>query len=814
MGNKILMAVRGFEEPQKQTVMEKLNAEGAEIEHIVVVHTRIGVLQACTEDPEIQTAVISEYLESGSPYKPEEFDEIDAIREDLRVIPILMDAHHGKKYMEKLYAQAIYHAVFEKHADMAVMAGLIKNGRNKKAAREYYGISGNKAEVAGRTGEYSNPEEIRACFVHVMDGGKQEEFCNRLSYVRKRLSYQDFILLLSKLPEEYLQELREHAEFREYFRTEHPVSHELEPAQQEAPEKQKPERRKPRNKKAAESEGNITIPMPVLPHIRNVNYVEEKKVIGVIGEKRLSGSTMLAVQLAKRLARSEVYHPALIQLPDTEDMLSDYLNGKFRHGSLSFEQFADPKGKIPPEANCLDGVRYIFGRREGQAEKWSYVKTIKMLHTAGTPCILDMGSQYRKYFYLNTLKDCHTVIAVLDGRGKPDLEKIRAIREEVKNSNIGNLIFIINHYEKYKKEFASVFESDEPYFFIPTFEFEKPDLYACMEETCIEEDILDRIIAECGLSMENRKGVRQIERTIVKHRVIPKGTLEIGVCSVSHGTGATCTAILCAHSLSEEYRVAYVEQNDSGHMQCLMEALTETGEEHVTGGIFSFLGVDYYYGMDYLQFASEYKNTYDFVVVDFGIPDTGQTAGEFRRMHRHFVVVPHVLWREKNISDYCEWMEDGNYMESVVYLTPYRSTEHLRRKLNTILGEAEIREVGYASDVFRPEMCHKKLFQELCGVMAEEESVHIFQKWREKRCRRKKGKIVVHAVYHGNSGTDRESASPKFSENFRTGNIVKTALKKAIWIFWHLLLFIFAGVFITLLWNDSTRNTFFGMFSL
>lgn len=135
MGNKILMAVHGFEETQENMIRDKLNALGAEIESIITVHTKIGVLQDCTEDIEIQAAVISEYLESGFPYQPEEFDEVDAIREDLRVIPILMNEHRGKKYAEKLHALAIYNAIFEENADMEAMAELIRKGQAWKSGK-------------------------------------------------------------------------------------------------------------------------------------------------------------------------------------------------------------------------------------------------------------------------------------------------------------------------------------------------------------------------------------------------------------------------------------------------------------------------------------------------------------------------------------------------------------------------------------------------------------------------------------------------------------------------------------------------------
>lgn len=486
MGNKILVAMRGFEVPQKNDVMEKLNEQGAGIEDIVTVHTKIGVLQACSEESEIQAAIISEYLESGSPYKPDEFDEIDAIREELRVIPILMDTHRGKSYVEKLQAQAIYNAIFEEDADMAAMANLIKAGRNKKAARLYYGIHQLTDNNLGSLYNYSNPEEINSCLVHVVNGGDYEDFIARLSYVEKRLSYQDFTILLSKLPSDYLEDTKKSVEFQNYF-------------------------------------NNVPV-----PHTESSNgNTAREKMPGTVEKER-----------------------------------------------KSFTLFSS-------------------GKKAG---------------------------------------------------------------------------------------------SSEP--------------------------------------------------AVIKEKIVPAGTMEIGVCSVSHGSGATYTAILCAHSLSREYRVAFVEQNQSGHTQCLMRGLTRNTEPNIKGGNFSYDGVDYYFGIDYLQFVTEYRNKYDFVLVDFGILEDDLQRREFCRMNKYFVLVPGVLWRREDIKEYGAWVESGNHIEGAAFLTPFSADAGLRKQINELCDSDELMVVGYASDAFEPREHHKELFYRLCGICAEEKTDTLMQKIKQKlfRC--------------------------------------------------------------------------------
>lgn len=682
MGNKILLAVRGFDELQESAVREKLNEQGAEIESIVAVHTKTGVLQACMEDAQIQAAVISEYLESGSPYKPEEFDEVDAIREGLRVIPILMNEHRGKKYAEELHALAIYNAIFEENADMATMADLIKNGRNKKAARLYYGIQKNFGETADSAWEFQEQKD-----------DKSTENMQGTDRIRERALHNG--KKEAKGQEESSGRLKE-------------------------PGKEIP----------------LLRPFSFFPRGKNINYVEEKKIIGVIGGGRSSGSTMLSVQLARRLSQSEVYDPALIQFPDTEDVLSKYLLEMkgFQENYLPFGEYADPQGKIPTKANCQGGVRYIFGQKEGQEKRWSYVKTVKMLNTAGTPCILDFGSQYRKHFYLDTLKDCHAVIAVLDGAKGPDMEEVKRIQTDFENSNIGKLIFVVNRDGTNRKwDFDTSGHGCQVYS-VPEIPLKGNEPYAYMEQKCITDEVLDQIIGECGLSMKSRKGVHKVEHTVVKRKIVPTGTMELGVCAASHGIGATYTSILCAQSLSLEYKVAYVEQNGSGHMRCLLETLNKNIGEDAEGGIFSYQGVDYYFGMDYLQFATGHRNAYDFVVADFGFLDTELAIQEFCRMNKHFVVVPHVPWRKGDISSCCEWVQQEAHMEDAVYLTPYAVSSGLRRQIDAACDSEEIQEVGYVADAFRPGQFQQELFYRLCGVTEEEvqKEAKLFQRIKRK----------------------------------------------------------------------------------
>lgn len=474
MGIKVLIAMRGFEEPQVKEIMENLNERGAGIGSIATVHTKIGVLQACSEDPGIRVAIISEYLESGFPYKTEEFDEIDSIREELKVIPILMDTHRGKKFAEELHAQAIYNAVFESDADMAFMAELIKNGRNKKAARLYYCIHKETFHGQDMPCAYASPKETESCLMHVIDGGPRTEFAKRLAYVEERLPAQDFRFLLSKLPIEYLEEAKGNVEFRKHFITE-------------------------------------TVP---------------------------------SIEMAEKKPRREA-----------------------------------------PEKPFRAGIQAAMREHGG------------------------------------------------------------------------------------------------------------------------------------------------------KEKSIPGGTMEIGICAAGHGVGATYTAILCANALSHDYKVAFVEQNESGHMSCLMEKLTGDKGQNARGGIFSYGGVDYYFGMDYLRFAMDYRNKYDFVAIDFGVLERDADMREFCRMDRHFLIIPETLWRRGDIYHYLSQTEDGCRATDIAYLAPFHISSSLRRELDIACPAGEIHAIGFAEDAFSPSEQHKDLFYRLCCAKGKETPDSLFARIMERTFR-------------------------------------------------------------------------------
>lgn len=719
---KILIAIRGFEEPEKNGIMESLNANGAEVDSIVLAHTKMGVLQTLTEQADIGAVIVSEYLESGSPYTPGDIDKIDEIREELRVIPIMINEHYGKTYVERLHAMAIYNALFEKDASMNGVAELIKNGRNKKVARLYYGI---QAEIGLDVAGIIDPGDITTSLTHVVNGGPRKQVMERLLFVESRLSSSQFVQLLSKLPQEYLDEAKNSGKFNDFFESEEDV-----------PVKESRKKECDEEKKRTAEHGikiptiafqkgkNVKIPIPIPSFTSGsktiTTVVEDKTMIGVVGVGSISGSTFVALNLARYISFDKVHIPVIIQPPSTKGRLCNVLKKKeeFVEHYRNFFELAEPQEAIDDITNMIDGVRFVVDMEEAdKSEKWTYVKTVKMLNVVGNPCILDFGCGYDQYFYMNTLKDCQVLIVVLDGSKEPDIGKIREIKEMYEKTGIGRLVFAVNRYKSDLQErFECVVGKMYDMVFIPASEKEK-NVHLAFEyaSNLVSSPCFGELSSICGFEGNEERKIKK-ERTIIKHKMVTNGTMEIGVCAVQRGSGATHTAILCAQSLASDYRVAYVEQNAYGHMAAMISELS--GERRQSSnGKFSYNGVDYYYGIDYMQFVTAYRNDYDYVLADFGVIDStlrDAKRTEFLRMGKRFVVADGSLWRRQELLDYYEDIVADT--EEIVYFIPYgeRDTEKEIRKL---CYGIEVYTVGFNVSAFEPGAEQMRLFQSVVGMV-------------------------------------------------------------------------------------------------
>lgn len=123
----------------KKELLEAAKNRGIEL---VMVHRyrKEGILEYVQEHLDFQTVILQEVLQRSAPYTADDLVRLTDDRH-INVIVSLSPIHQGTDFMAVLYAAGIYNAVFEKDAYADVIINLMLQGRTRKEARKYYGIS-------------------------------------------------------------------------------------------------------------------------------------------------------------------------------------------------------------------------------------------------------------------------------------------------------------------------------------------------------------------------------------------------------------------------------------------------------------------------------------------------------------------------------------------------------------------------------------------------------------------------------------------------------------------------------------------------
>lgn len=197
---KILFAIYGLDEKAYNSMLASAEENGVAIESSDRRYKKIGVRQYISDNPDTDVVVVSEYLESTSPYVASDFEKLLDLKEDLRIVPILNDATMGTVLVKELFQLGIYDAISANDANYDVVFGLIKQGRGRNKAKIYYKIS----EIADKTDETVN---IQGCVEYIAQS--REDLLKNTFYIKEQLSDSEFEQVLELLPESVLERIRE-----------------------------------------------------------------------------------------------------------------------------------------------------------------------------------------------------------------------------------------------------------------------------------------------------------------------------------------------------------------------------------------------------------------------------------------------------------------------------------------------------------------------------------------------------------------------------------------------------------------------------
>lgn len=184
-----------IEEPLRQEYLKY----GKVVNRIEFRSSRSLILQHLEAYPDTDVAIIAQY-QGKNMIKASEVDTISTMSDHLRVI-LVVNEERGSEYMKELEANGIYHALFSEDASMEEVVKLSIEGRSKREARQYYGVTGSDALQAKES--FSAQGSVK--YICGYDGS-MEDLAGRLAYVSDRVpGNTEFVEVLQSLPKEVFE---------------------------------------------------------------------------------------------------------------------------------------------------------------------------------------------------------------------------------------------------------------------------------------------------------------------------------------------------------------------------------------------------------------------------------------------------------------------------------------------------------------------------------------------------------------------------------------------------------------------------------
>ena len=700
---KLLAGMVGFSDDQTKVIVENLKNACPGLEEVVFAYNKISVLKKCQSDPSIDAVLISEYLEMERPYTPLEIDTIDEVRDELIVVPLISDEHKGTDYVKQLHAAAVYCGVFEKDAEFDYVGKVLLHGRGKKDARSYYNIGESISPSLDKT---VDPKKINSGVSYIAQGDLNDAV-KRAIYIRDTYPVEETRLVFEKLPEGVLSILKGTEELKDFFlgNAGAGLSNDLTSNEKTKTVVREVVKEKEIVKKSyVPKRVSIPVPVPTLTAFGGgkVTYVNNSsKRVAIISTSSGAGSTFVSHNLAGIIKNNELYQPSLIQFPGTNDKLYPRLKER---GLLPdnfanvFKNIVDGTAAVAKD-NVVDGIRYLLNNRS-DFDQWTYLNSMKLLMEQDQVVFLDLGVFYKETDYKSVLKDCSVVIAVLDAKKEQDIEEIRRLKTLIAEREGVKLVFVSNK----TQEPCSVIGKDYNNVAILDHTGECDDFSGYeLYKSSAGKAVFTKLASLCGFSVAKKKFA-------VKHLFEPEntksgapvlnGTMEVGFLGISRGYGTTYAAIMCAYSLASDYRVAYIELNNHNSIGNFMQ-MVKNGKDELSV-MFPYKGVDFYHRMSYTEFATVYRDDYDYVIMDFGVFEKKNELAEFYRTSKKFVIASACEWNLKKLDTFHDLMEDRDPYGSFVYLFPFMLDKKRMNDVKNICDDNDTVAIPLCKSAFAP----------------------------------------------------------------------------------------------------------------
>lgn len=636
-------------------------------------------------NPDTDVVIIDEYLESVNPYSADDILRLVEMNEKVLIIPVIGDNHKGDEYVVKLHNMGIFNAVYS-NIDIEAIAELILKPRSRVAAKLYYGIS---SEDSISDSERTNiPRLIR--YVESM-GDNKDKIIEVVEYVRKRLSDTDFALFCDRLSDRHVEILSEQGLYAEF------IGHRIE-----------------RKKKIVVKNLNIgKIPLAGKEKEKVIYREVGNDVIAVVSPKRKSGSTFVAINMARAISDAIGLVTGFLHLPDGGRTFTALNLKKHIPDYKSCLQEVSDNLSMTEISNVVSRVSIICENPDTDVlDEWDPTDSLRAIYQAPSPTVLDLGPVGSAD--LKILMECKKVIVVINDRCS--LDELVAFRNNVLSKLKDNMMiyFVFNRFEgSGQKALEEYVDTTGQCFLLHQCKNRKGHLY-CNDAQFSELATL--MGYDNGHKKSPVAGIAGKFKNVIKRmaepRVINVATVEIAVGSMNHGAGCTHTAMMIAVILAKKYKVAFLDTTTNGQIACLDE---QVSKKVVTGSIngFPYAGVDFYHDITYAEFASQMKDKYDFVVVDYS---NDIDRDEYLRAGKRIAVMSVADYRMREIDEFkMNTLERIDKGCSVVLCVPFKGNKELAgvRKLcsgNTVCA------IPFCSNPFYPNMQVREFVERLVGI--------------------------------------------------------------------------------------------------
>lgn len=185
--------------------------------------------------------------------------------------------------------------------------------------------------------------------------------------------------------------------------------------------------------------------------------------------------------------------------------------------------------------------------------------------------------------------------------------------------------------------------------------------------------------------------------------------ITIGVLGVERGVGVTHTCVMLAEYLSKKKKIALIELNDSLHFKEIASITKEKKE--IVKRNFIYNRVHYFWDISFGQFLSQYRENYEFLILDLGSYQNINDMDEFIRADIRLVIGHGMDWKVREIYNFNHENKNYDPNNSWCYVLPFMDKRSIKEVKSNISNR--VFHLPYNINPFIPNQDTKKIFEQI-----------------------------------------------------------------------------------------------------